>query len=259
MGNYYFLGSLLPDLHLDEKPDIGFVELNRLVHDNLSAHDFAKTITIRNYFDIYNLRAYWKDLELNPVGNLDANAIEEALITKSGLPPYVFDYLDKYESKEERLHHFPELLATFFQKEIQRASGAFLLYLTLERELRLILLAYRAKKLGRDVVKELQYEDPEDEFVAQIIAQKDAVDYEPPEKYADFKQILNDYYSDPILFQKAYYSYLFRKIDEIIDVDSFATDRILAYMIKLIVVEKWQSLDKEKGLEIVDSILKEPS
>lgn len=258
MSNYYFVGTLLPDLHIEEKPEIGFTEFDRLLHENLSVNDYAKAITFRTYYDILNIRAYWKGEEFDPAGNLDSSDMEEALITRSVFPNYVFEFIDKYENNEERIRHFPLLMSTFFKNEIANATGVFKKFLIIERELRLILVAFRAKVLGRDVVKELQYEDPEDEFVAQIIAQKDSSDYEPPEKYEEMTTLFKRYYDDPIAFQKAYYQYRFQKINELVDVDSFSMDRLLAYMVKLIIVEKWLHLDKKKGLEIVDSMLKEP-
>lgn len=259
MSNYYFLGTILPELRIGEPLEITFKEFNQLLYDNLSASDYAKSETLRNFYGLYNLLAHWKGITLDPVGNLSESDLEEALVTRSVLPPYVFEYIDKYESPQERLRHFPELLSTFFKKEISRASGAFKTYLIIERDLRLILLAFRAKKLGRDPIPELQYEDPEDEIVAQIIAQKDSHNYEPPEKYEELKPLFEKYYNEPLELQKALAEYRFQKLDELIGLDLFSLDRILAYMVKLIIAEKWQHLDKQKGLEVVDSMLREPS
>ena len=47
----------------------------------------------------------------------------------------------------------------------------------MEREIRLILVALRAKKFGRDLLLELQYEDSDTDFIAQMLAQKDAAQY----------------------------------------------------------------------------------
>lgn len=259
MANYYFLGTLLPELHIGEPPEIGFAELDQLLKDNLSDSDYAKTRTIRNLYDISNLRAYWKGDALDPNGNFNASELEEALVTRSLLPQFIFDFMDKYESNEERLKHYPELLAIFFRNAIKNASGFFKYYLTLERELRLILVAFRAKKLGRDVYTELQYEDPEEDFIAQILAQKDSTSYEPPEKYEEIKTLFEQYYDNPIELQKALLEYRFQKIEEKLGLELFSMDRVLAYMIELIMVERWQKMDKQKGLEIVDSMLKEPS
>ena len=259
MANYYFLGTLLPELHIGEEPEIGFGELDRLFKENLSSQDYAKTRTIRNFYDILNLRAYWKGETFDIKGNILVSDLEEALVTRSVFPPFVFEFMDRYESKEERLKHYQELLAVFFRNAIRKASGFFKFYLSLERELRLILVAFRAKKLGKDIFKELQYEDPEEDFIAQILAQKDSPAYEPPEKYEDIKVLFEQYYDNPIELEKALLEYRFNKIEEVVGIERFSMDRILAYMIELIMVEKWREMDKQKGLEIIENMLKEPS
>lgn len=257
MANYYFLGTLLPDLRIGEPPEIGFLELDRLMKENLSEKDYEKTKTLRNIYDIANLRAYWKGESFDPTGNLTATELEEALATRTKLPAYIFDFIDKYPTDEERLQHYPELLSNFYRYAIKDSSGLFRYFLTLEREVRLIMVAFRAKKLGRDIYKELQYEDPNDEIVAQILAQKDAPTYEPPEKYQDIKVLFQHYYDDPIELQKALIDYRFSKIDEKLNIELFSIDRILAYMIEVIMVERWMQMDKQKGLKIVDSMMKE--
>ena len=39
--------------------------------------------------------------------------------------------------------------------------------------------------------------------------------------------------------------------------DTFSVERLLAYLMQLILVEKWFELDIDKGKEIVDIIVKE--
>ncbi|MBA3817135.1 MAG: DUF2764 family protein [Parachlamydiaceae bacterium] len=257
--NYYFLGTLLPELHIGEPPEIGFREYEQLLKENLSDSDFDKTRTIRNLFDILNLRFYWKEEPLNELGNHTESELEEAFATQSMLPSYVFNFMEKYESKSERLQHFPALLSTFFTKEIEDSSGFFKAYLTLERELRLILVAFRAKKLNRDLLIDLQYEDPEEQIIAQMLAQKDAAVYEPPEKYEQLKIIFEKYQNQPLELQKALVEFRFNKIEEMLGLDLFSADRALAYLVELILVEQWQQMDQQEGLKIVDSMLKDIS
>lgn len=256
MPSHYFLGALLPELVIGEVPKIGFEELDQLLRDNLSAGEYSKTKAIRSLFDIFNLRSYWKGEPLDRYGNLSYGDLEEALATRSMLPGYIFDFIDKYSSNEERLEHYPELLVAFCRHASAQASGLFDYYLALERELRLVLAAFRAKTLGRDIYKELQYEDPEEELIAQILAQKDAVAYQPPEKYEEISHLFKRLSDKPLELQKALLEYRFNKIEEKVGLDLFSIDRILAYMIKLIIVERWQRMDKEKGLKIVENVLK---
>lgn len=257
MTNYYFLGTLLPELQIGETPEIGFRELNQLLKENLTNQDYAKTKTIRTFYDIGNLRAYWKGEPFDPYGNFTANELEEALVTRSMLPPFVFEFIDKYSTNEERLLHYPELQSVYFRTAIKNATGFFRYYLSLERELRLVLVAFRAKKLGRNIYTELQYENPEEELIAQILAQKDAPKYEPPEKYQDIKILFEKYENQPLELHKALSEYRFHKIEEKLGYTPFSLDRILAYMIELIMVEEWKRMDQQKGLEIVDTMLKQ--
>jgi hypothetical protein len=219
----------------------------------------AKVKTVRNFYDIYNLLSYWKGESFDPAGTINEYDLEEALATRTGLPSYIFDFLDKYETKDERLKHFPALLQTFFNEEIKKSSGFFKTCLRMERDIRLVLVALRSKRLGRDLLQELQYEDPEDDFIAQMIAQKDSAQYDPPDEYKDIKDILVKYGDSPLELEKAMIEYRFNKIQDLLGVQLFTMDRILGYMIQLIMIEKWNQLDKKKGKEIIDTMLKEAS
>jgi Protein of unknown function (DUF2764) len=257
MSNEYFLGALLPELSIGEVPEIGFDELDQLFKDNLSEKNYAKVRAVRSLFDIFNLRAYWQGEPLDRYGNLSYADLEESLAAGSMLPEYVFTYLDKYGSNEERLAHYPELLICFYRHAMAEATHFFRYYLSLERELRLVLAAFRAKSLGRDIYKELQYEDPEEELIAQILAQKDAPIYVPPEKYEEIGTLFKKFGDQPIELQKALLEYRFNQIKEKLGMQPFSIDRVLAYMIELIMVERWQRMDKQKGLKMVESLLKE--
>jgi hypothetical protein len=109
------------------------------------------------------------------------------------------------------------------------------------------------------VAAELQFEDPDDEIVAQILAQKDAKTYEPPERYSDLKALFEEHYDAPMELYQGLCEYRFEKIVQMYGIDVFSIDRILAYLARLIIVEKWLDLDKKKGIQVVDAIVKEAS
>lgn len=258
MSQYYYIGSILPKLSFEHAPEINFSELDVLLKDNLSPKDYQKTKAIRRFFDILNLRALWIDESIDPHGEMSAREIEEALINNEGLPDYIFDFLARYHAKEERLQHFPFLLAQFFKQAEQDKDPFLRAYFKFERELRLVMTGFRAKRLGRDLDKEMEYEDPEEELIAELISQKNAKIFEPPEKYEEIKLFYEKFGDDPLLLQKALDEYRFNFIDQLVDMsDVFSIERILAYMAQLIIVEKWFELDKAKGMKMVDTIVKE--
>jgi len=253
MGNYYFLAASLPPLILGEKPELSFVELCDRLEINLSKTDFAKTVVIRRYFDLLNIQSLFIEEAIDSRGNLSEKELDEALLIHNILPNYVFDFLDRYDTLTERIDHFTALIAQFFLEEIPLQKGFLKDYLSFERAWRLILLALRAKESKRDLVKELQYDDLYDSLVMQILAYRDAEQYDPPQEYREIKEIFISCGADPWLRNKTMAAYRFRKIEELVDRPLFHIDWILSYMAKVIVVESLAELDKERGQNVLET------
>ena len=257
--NYYFLAPALPELHIGYPPDINSLTLDAFMKVNLTKEDYELTEVVRRYFDIQNIRSFWLEEELDPRGVYNEVDLEESLVTRLGLPEYVYAFMEKYESKESRLKHFPALVSAYYTNESERAEGFLKQYLAFERELRIVFTGFRAKRLQRDLLEELQYEDPHDEIVVQVLAQKDSKTYEPPARYSDTKALFEQHYDEPLELYQALCEYRFQKIEEMYEIDMFSIGRILAYLAQLIIVERWLELDKKKGLEVIDTIVKEAS
>lgn len=257
MTKYYYLGIALPEVALGAEPDVTFSEFCYQMKQNLKESDWKKTRVIRLLYDIYNIRSYWLGQELDSHANLNKIELEETLIDGVRVPPFVQEFLLKYENQEDRLKYFSALVVAYFRDEIARSSGFLKKYLQMEREIRLLFVGFRAKLLGRDLFRELQFEDPSDDFVAQILAQKDTKDFEPPSGYEELKTIFSDLHTQPLKLHQALIEYKFRKIEEILGFEKFSFDRILGYMVQLIMAEKWIELDHQIGTQIVDRLVKD--
>lgn len=257
MTNYYFVAALLPPIILGQKPEMSIVELSTLLDVNLKPDDLKKIQILRTLYDIYNLRSMWLGHPIDKRGNLAENELQDALVHQSGLPNFVFDYAEKYEGLQQRLKNFPWLVHQYFEKSIAQSSGFLKKLLSFEREYRLVMVGFRAKQLGVDVSQELQFEDPNDMIVAQILAQKDAKTYDPPEEYQKLKAIFESRFSTPLELQESLFEYRFNKIEEMIEGETFSIDRILGYVVQLVIAEQWDELNTKEGLKIVDSIVKE--
>src|ERR1700733_7775476 len=233
MVQYYFLATILPDIQLGKAPELEEEEFLNLLDDNLSTRDKEKVKALRWLYDIYNIRAYRLGLPLDPWGNLNEEQLQEALLIGRGaLPEYLHKALGIDDEDKTIETDFPYLLDLYFRETEHEFTGFVSLYVDFERSLRLILAAYRAKKLGRDLRKEMQLKDPDEEIVAQLIAFQDAKTFEPPPEFEDLKPILDRDYSSPKAFQKALIEYRFMKLDSMIDLNVFSSDRILFYLIQ---------------------------
>lgn len=261
MRQYYYLAISLPKLEIGRVPDIDLPELETLLKENLTPSDMEYVVRLRKFYDVLNIRAYWTGTPFDYWGNLDAAELEEELLTQEfGVFPLLLgDYLKEHESREERLKHFPQLLKKYFEAAVKESTGFMKRYLKFERDLRLTLVGFRARKLNRNLSAELQYEDPEEDIIAQLLAQKDAKNFEPPLEFEDLKLILDKYYNEPLELNKALTQYRFNKVEERFANDPFSIDRVLGYIVQYMLVDKWLHYDQEKGMEIIKQIEQETS
>ncbi|MCB1180411.1 MAG: DUF2764 family protein [Chlamydiia bacterium] len=262
MTEYYFLASLLPELQIGHVPGLGYAALKPLLIANLNKKDLAKTKKFLHIFDYDNLRALWVGDVFDKRGNFTKIELEQALIDLGwpdgqDFPDYLVDYLGKYQKNEERAKNYFILVSRFLQEQLEKEEGFLQELFQFEKEFRLILIGFRAKKLGRKLSVELQYEDSTDSIVAQILAQKDSKGYEPPFEYHETKFIFDDYGDHPIELHKACLKYRFAKYVELCGSAIFSIDRILGYIARLLLVEKWIELDIQMGVEIIDDIVRE--
>jgi hypothetical protein len=256
MNKYYFLLCSLPSISIGTKPEISFLELENYLKWNLTEADKKILFSFRQYIDIKNLKNLWLEKKIDPRGNLDEKTFHEALLTEDFFPVYVFTYLKKHVSTEEKITYFPVLEIEFFHDQIENFQSPFLLsFFKLERESKLILTALRAKNLKRDITIELAGEDKKDPLVDSILRQKDESLYEPPKEYIQLYNIFLKYQSEPKALYKAFLEYCFQKYEYFSERGPFTIDQILGYLANLILVEDYYYLNQEKGNSIVDSLL----
>jgi len=224
MANYYFLAPSLSPLKQGEWPDLTFEELIERFVINLTPVDFEKTKSIRRYIDFLNIRSRLLGDPIDPRGNLTEKELDDAILSESGLPDYFFAFMKQYPIPHERIRNMALLFSSFFQDEIERHSGFLHDYFKFEREWRLVLVALRAKKGGRDLAEELKYEDPTDPFVERILAQKETPSFDPPKRYVDLKKKFLSCGSDPWEYYKTFSEWRFNRIVELAKGPLFSLD-----------------------------------
>jgi hypothetical protein len=253
MANYYFLAASLPPLALGLPPELSFEELAARLQLNLTKKDQEQAAVLRRFIDLGNIRSLLLEEPIDPRGNLSEKELDEALLIQNVLPAYVFEFLNRYDSVQEKLRYFSGLFAQFFVEEIPKQKGFLKRYLSFEREWRLVMTALRAKQMGRDVAQELQFEEFTDPLVAQILTQRDAERYDPPVEYADIKEKFESCGPDPWQQHRLFAAWRFSRIDDLVRRPLFTIDFVLAYMAKLIAVEDWNELDGDRGRMILDT------
>ncbi len=255
MAQYYFIGTALPPLSIGVKPELSFKELYDMLTLNVSPADLKKADDLLWSIDLSNIRSFWMGLPFDDRGKFSPKELEEALLVKEDLPEYLIDFLDRYDSTEDRLRYFSSLNASFYRDRSEKLEAGFLKsYFKMEREIRLMLTALRAKTSGRDISRELQFEDLTDSFVMEILAQKDAADYTPPPDYENLKALYLNTKANPKELHRTLLDYRFKKIEEMEENEHFSMDRILGYLVRLMIVESWESLNESQGLATTENL-----
>lgn len=257
MGQYYYLAASLPPLEFPTLPTgLSYLSLRSSLEANLPKKDYKKVQSLCLLIDLLNIKTIFEEEEIDTRGNLLEEELDDALLTGTFFPEYVFDFLQKHETLPERLHNFPALLAQFFREEEEKEEGFLKKYFSFERELRLVLLAIRSKMAHRDLVKELQFEDGTDSFVLHLLAQKDAEQYEPPMEYKEVKELIAAANGDPWEQNKAITEYRFRMVQQMVEAETFSIDSMLSYLVQLMLIEYWHELSREKGQIILSTFKK---
>lgn len=253
MHTYYFIIPSLPPLSLFSRPPLCFPDLRFLLKTSLSRSDFEQTKVVGLFVDLCNIRSFFLEEGIDPHGNLSEKELDEALLMGTYLPEYVFRFLSKFGSVAEKVRNFPTLLTLFFNEEISKAKGFVHTYLTFEREVRLVLLGLRAKKLKRDLAEELKFEDPADPLVAHLLSQVELDEYEPPAEYQELKGLIGECYGAPLAEYEALLGFRFSRLEQLVEGREFSLDRILCYLIQLMMVEDFFALNVQKGTMVLET------
>lgn len=255
MSNYYFVATSLPELELGVQPEITFSDLQQLLQNNLFSSDYDQVKSLLRFADIQNMRAIWKQEEPDVTGNLDPVDLEEAILSQGGLPEYIYNYLIENKLNEDRLAHFAKLVNDYFIHEAKQHKGFLRDYLLFERDLRLVCVGLRAKMTGRDILKELQFEDPNDPLIASLIAQKDSKTFIPPNGFGELSSYFEQHGNDPYALFQDLEHFRFKKIDELVGLERFSMRAILGYVAKFLLVDKLQKLNKEQGMAVLQKAI----
>jgi hypothetical protein len=243
MSEYYFIGTYIPELQIGTSPEISIDAYASLLEENLSTVDKSKWTALRRYYDLMDLLFFWMGRPLTGYGNFNENTLEEAILTGKDLPEYIDHYLDAYESTADRIQNFSKLYASYYGEEIPKAEGFLKSFLIEDQAIRLILVGLRSKKWGRPLLAELQFEDPNEDLVAYMLAQKDAKTFEPPVEYAELKSLFESFSEEPLKLQRAILSYRFQKVGELIGLQTFTLDRLLSYYVQLVLADQWKNIN----------------
>ncbi len=253
---YPFLQTTLPPLSSEAAPSLSFDDLMVLFQDNLSRGDWEKVQQIRLFFDLRNMVESSSRSLLFPYGNYSKEDLQQLIMGEDVFDQDIFDMIKQYDTPDELRRHFYPILTHYLQMMIKKEKAFVKEFFTFEHQLRVLLAAYRAKRAGVPLLRELNFEDLADPYVMEILEQKDTAKFEFPYGFEGLQAQLEAAPS-PQKEHEVLFRFKFHHFQKYLDEDYHSIDSLLAYMIQLIYLEGYYQLDMERGLEITQQLLKE--
>ncbi len=268
MSDIYYLVSSFPEVDWDINipfTTAGFLAENKSAF--LPYQENINDIILLN--DLYNLESYLKGKSFEFITGsltsskafetafrepcmLDKGSMLELVEIPSGVPYFIIDYLDEYKDSRDRYKNIESLFVSYFEYLKDNKSHFLQDYGDFEIKYRTVIAALRMRRMG---IKLDENFPGDDEFKKSILSNTSAPDFGVKALFPEIEYLLELFESDTFTrgrgIDKIRYDFISKTCLE----NYFVEDTIYAYILRLMVLERWQKLDEERGEEIIKTIV----
>ena len=265
MTNYYCLVTGLPELSLEDgKLSYTVANFKTAIYPELSKSDKKLIDLFYLKFDNQNLLALLKDKEAvvdTSLGNFSAEELlgviasfkEETALDKK-FPSYFYEFAELYlNTPEEERFGLEDKLHGFYFHYAMKCGNKFVSeWFELNLNVNNILAAMAARKYKMDVTKVSVGTN----MVAEALRTSNARDFGLADDLEYFEQLtrINDTV-DLVEREKKIDLLKWNWMDDNTFFNYFTIERIFVFLMKLEMIERWVSLDKEKGNEMFRKLI----
>jgi hypothetical protein len=244
---YYFLVSFLPDIHRDDK------KLKLRLADLLAekylftGKDWAEIEWILLAGDVLQIERLWAGKEVEVEYSLyGMDFWKEQIRSPKDIPDFFEDALNTFVMDGPSPKAVEQLYEAYFTHAIERSASRFLRsYLAFEKDLRNIITAIRARKKGLPPFDHVLGEGDLVDFLGRSTAE----DFGLLAEYPWIEELMASW--EPLQTEDTIQKILWGTIDEMAAPMRFEFDVVLAYLLKLHILEQNLALSDEGGKEII--------
>lgn len=268
--NYYYLVAGLPDIILDDgKLSVTFGELMQEVSEQVDAPDRELLALMQLPFDCRNLVSVIdkKENGFDSRGCFSREELLDGVKNPDALPSFMQEYI---ESVNEGKELFPGLakedqLTWLFYEEVTGHNNTFIAeWFSFERDLRNVIAGINYRRqlehieaLGSEREKPVSAIVLGRNEIAEAVLRSSAPDFGIGHSVPWIEQILAASKGTLVEFEKAIDTLRWNILNDLTCFSYFSIETILAFVVKLIMVERWKSLDPEIGKERLDLLVNE--
>jgi hypothetical protein len=265
MTNYYCLVTGLPELSLEDgKLSYTVANFKTEIYPELSKSDKKLIDLFYLKFDNQNLLALLKDKEAvvdTSLGNFSAEELlgviasfKEETAPDKKFPSYFYEFAELYlNTPEEERFGLEDKLHGFYFHYAMKCGNKFVSeWFELNLNVNNILAAMAARKYKMDVTKVSVGTN----MVAEALRTSNARDFGLADDLEYFEQLtrINDTV-DLVEREKKIDLLKWNWMDDNTFFNYFTIERIFVFLMKLEMIERWVSLDKEKGNEMFRKLI----
>ena len=265
MTNYYCLVTGLPELSLEDgKLSYTVANFKTEIYPELSKSDKKLIDLFYLKFDNQNLLALLKDKEAvvdTSLGNFSAEELldviasfKEETAPDKKFPSYFYEFAELYlNTPEEERFGLEDKLHGFYLHYAMKCGNKFVSeWFELNLNVNNILAAMAARKYKMDVAKVSVGTN----MVAEALRNSNARDFGLADDLEYFEQLtrINDTV-DLVEREKKIDLLKWNWMDDNTFFNYFTIERIFVFLMKLEMIERWVSLDKEKGNEMFRKLI----
>ena len=265
MTNYYCLVTGLPELSLEDgKLSYTVANFKTEIYPELSKSDKKLVDLFYLKYDNQNLLALLKDKEAvvdESLGNYSADELldviasfKEETAPDKKFPSYFYEFSELYlNTPEEERFGIEDKLHGFYYHYAMKCGNKFVSdWFELNLNVNNILAAMAARKYKMDVAKVAVGTN----FVAEALRSSNARDFGLADDLEYFEQLtrINDTV-DLVEREKKIDLLKWNWLEDNTFFNYFTIEKIFVFLMKLEMIERWVSLDKEKGNEMFRKLI----
>ena len=265
MTNYYCLVTGLPELSLEDgKLSYTVANFKTEIYPELSKADKKLVDLFYLKFDNRNLLTLLKDKEASvdaSLGNYSADellsviaSIKEETAPDKKFPAYFYEFAELYlNTPDEERWGLEDKLHGFYYNHAMKSGNPFVsAWFELNLDVNNILAAMAARKYKMDVAKVPVGEN----LVAEALRSYNARDFGLADDLEYFEQLvrINDTV-DLVEREKKIDLLKWNWMEDNTFFNYFTIEKIFVFLMKLEMIERWVSLDKEKGNEMFRQLI----
>ena len=267
--NYYYLVAGLREYAIDtDTKGFDALEIRNEISEQLHTSDRKHLRELYTFYDIENIISLWNGKgNFNRLGNYSKEVLEEEIKQPENLPHYIADVILAYKNKakEDKFNTIDETIDTdmpfgrtlwtrFYEHCADSGSGFIRKWYAFDRQLRNINAAYTSRRTGREVAPELVGDDD----INVSLARNSSSDFGLKAEVEYIDQLIQILGNNNLVEKERQLDLLrWAEADEMTDLDYFNMNKILAYCVKINIIHRWMSLDKQIGNEMFLRLVEE--